>query len=383
MSKFNGNNNSKTLKTAFERANYKLNAFNDSDIQVVDFNFAERTFYGRVNRKIDPVIANQNFIKNFHNQDFRIMNFVGDQFKEMYVRYSNALNLSLISQQDANLSELTIIRGWEDPINLYSNFMSSFMNSFLVEKMIPNEKKIHSFDDFLTIFEAHVLENDIGHKLTLSGFMKSRQSSIFNTGLALQVAPVGFADDSIKESAILDSPNYAFFMNMAKQFGFSVNLQNPSVLVSDLAHPTTTKFRERYDLYNVSTVFEKQYLRTYNFDFDLLSQYLMDTFNSFVYLKPNLKEIYVCNNKTKSNISRRNNIDSIDYNIILLLYIKIRNMEEIFPFSHSEMKSIHSTSVRLFDITPERSLEFIESQFRSRYNTKEGSLTYYKKKFQK
>tara|TARA_R100000479_G_scaffold114171_1_gene57819 strand:+ start:118 stop:1269 length:1152 start_codon:yes stop_codon:yes gene_type:complete len=383
MSKFNGNNNSKTLKTAFERANYKLNAFNDSDIQVVDFNFAERTFYGRVNRKIDPVIANQNFIKNFHNQDFRIMNFVGDQFKEMYVRYSNALNLSLISQQDANLSELTIIRGWEDPINLYSNFMSSFMNSFLVEKMIPNEKKIHSFDDFLKMFEAHVLENDIGHKLTLSGFMKSRQSSIFNTGLALQVAPVGFADDSIKESAILDSPNYAFFMNMAKQFGFSVNLQNPSVLVSDLAHPTTTKFRERYDLYNVSTVFEKQYLRTYNFDFDLLSQYLMDTFNSFVYLKPNLKEIYVCNNKTKSNISRRNNIDSIDYNIILLLYIKIRNMEEIFPFSHSEMKSIHSTSVRLFDITPERSLEFIESQFRSRYNTKEGSLTYYKKKFQK
>ena len=383
MSKFNGNNNSKTLKTAFERANYKLNAFNDSDIQVVDFNFAERTFYGRVNRKIDPVIPNQNFTKNFHNQDFRIMNFVGDQFKEMYVRYSNALNLSLISQQDANLSELTIIRGWEDPINLYSNFMSSFMNSFLVEKMIPNEKKIHSFDDFLNIFEAHVLENDIGHKLTLSGFMKSRQSSIFNTGLALQVAPVGFADDSIKESAILDSPNYAFFMNMAKQFGFSVNLQNPSVLVSDLAHPTTTKFRERYDLYNVSTVFEKQYLRTYNFDFDLLSQYLMDTFNSFVYLKPNLKEVYVCNNKTKSNISKRNNIDSIDYNIILLLYIKIRNMEEIFPFSHSEMKSIHSTSVRLFDITPERSLEFIESQFRSRYNTKEGSLTYYKKKFQK
>ena len=383
MSKFNGNNNSKTLKTAFERANYKLNAFNDSDIQVVDFNFAERTFYGRVNRKIDPVIANQNFIKNFHNQDFRIMNFVGDQFKEMYVRYSNALNLSLISQQDANLSELTVIRGWEDPINLYSNFMSSFMNSFLVEKMIPNEKKIHSFDDFLKMFEAHVLENDIGHKLTLSGFMKSRQSSIFNTGLALQVAPVGFADDSIKESAILDSPNYAFFMNMAKQFGFSVNLQNPSVLVSDLAHPTTTKFRERYDLYNVSTVFEKQYLRTYNFDFDLLSQYLMDTFNSFVYLKPNLKEVYVCNNKTKSNISKRNNIDSIDYNIILLLYIKIRNMEEIFPLSHSEMKSIHSTSVRLFDITPERSLEFIESQFRSRYNTKEGSLTYYKKKFQK
>ncbi len=383
MSKFNGNNNSKTLKTAFERANYKLNAFSDSEIQVVDFNFAERTFYGRVNRQIDPVIPNENFIRNFHNQDFRIMNFVGDQFKEMYVRYSNALNLSLINNEDPNLSELSVIRGWEDPINLYSNFMASFMDSFLLEKMIPNEKKIHSFDDFLNIFEAHVLENDINSKITLSGFMKSRQSSIFNTGLALQLAPVGFADDSAKENTILNSPNYAFFMNMAKQFGFSVNLQNPSVLVSDLAHPTTTKFRERYELFNVTRIFERQYLRTYNYDFDLLSQYLMDTYNSFVYLKPNLKEVYVCNNKTKSNISKRNNINSIDYIIILLLYIKIRNMEEVFPFSDSEMKSMHSTSVRLFDITPERSMQFIEAQFRSRYNTKEGSLTYYKKKFQK
>lgn len=383
MSNFKGNNNSKTLKTAFERANYKLNAFNDSEIQVVDFNFAERTFYGRVNRQIDPVIPNENFIRNFHNQDFRIMNFVGDQFKEMYVRYQNALNLSLINNEDPNLSELSVIRGWEDPINLYSNFMASFMDSFLLEKMIPNEKKIHSFEDFLNIFQAHVLENDINSKITLSGFMKSRQSSIFNTGLALQLAPVGFADDSAKENTILNSPNYAFFMNMAKQFGFSVNLQNPSVLVSDLAHPTTTKFRSRYDMFNVSRVFEKQYLRTYNYDFDLLSQYLMDTYNSFVYLKPNLKEVYICNNKTKSNISKRNNINSIDYIIILLLYIKIRNMEEVFPFSDSEMKSIHSTSVRLFDITPERAMQFIESQFRSRYNTKEGSLTYYKKKFQK
>lgn len=383
MTNFKGNNNSKTLKTAFERANYKLNAFSSSEIQVVDFNFAERSFYGRVNRQLDPVVPNQAFIRNFHNQDFRIMNFVGDQFKEMYVRYQNALNLSLINNEDPNLSELAVIRSWEDPINQYTNFISSFMDSFLVEKMIPNEKKIHSFEDFLEIFEAHVLHNDISSKITLSGFMKSRQSSAFNTGLALQVAPVGFANDALKESTILDSPNYKFFMNMAKQFGFSVNLQNPSVLVSDLAHPTTKKFRAEYNLFSITNIFETQYVRTHNFDFDLLSQYLMDTYNSFVYLKPNLKEVYVCNNKTKSNISKRSNISNIDYYIILLLYINIRNMEEIFPFSHSEVKSIHSTSVRLFEITPEKAMEFIESQFRSRYNTKEGSLTYYKKKFQK
>ena len=104
MTNFNGNNNSRSLKTAFDRANYKLNAFDESQVQVMDFHFAERTFYGRVNRVLDPVIPNEDFIRNFHNQDFRIMNFVGDQFKEMYVRYQNALNLSLINGEDPNRS---------------------------------------------------------------------------------------------------------------------------------------------------------------------------------------------------------------------------------------------------------------------------------------
>ena len=349
----------------------------------MDFNFAERSFYGRVDRQLNPVVVNNQFLRTFHNQDFRIMNFVGDQFKEMYVRYQNALNLSLISNEDRNLSELKVVRGWENPLDSYYRFMTSFMDDFLEKIMIPNEKKIDSFNSFLTIFRSHVLDNDIGVKITLSGFMKSQQTSVFNTGIALQLAPVGFADDSKKENLLLNSPNFAFFKNMAKQFGFSINLQNPSVLVSDLAHPTTKKFLANYNLFNTSLIFSDQYLRTYNFDFDLLSQYLLDTYNSFVYLKPNLKKVYICNNKLKSNISKRNNIDNIHYNVILLLYINIRNMEEIFPFSDSEIKSIHGTSLRLFTITPEHAMKFIEDQFRSRYNTKEGSLTYYQKKFKK
>ena len=383
MANFKGNNNSKTIKTAFDRANFKRFAYNPDDLQVVDFNFAEKTFYGRVNRQLDPVIVNNEFLRTFHNQDYKIMNFVGDQFREMYIRYSNALGLSLINKEDANLSKLNVIRSWEDPIKGYSDFMSLFMGDFLDKKMLPNDRKINSFSTFLKFFEAHVLETDLGAKVTLSGYMKSKQSSIFNSGLALQVAPVGFADDAIKENQILNSPNFPFYMNMAKQFGFSVNQQNPSVLVSDLAHPTTKKFRNKYELITLTKLFNAQYLKTSSFDFDLLSQYLTQTYNSFVYLRPNLREVYVCNDKVKSNLNLRSTIDSIDYNVILLLYIKIRNMEEIFPLSDSEIKSIHGTSVRLFDVTPDTAMDFIEAQFRSRYNTKEGSLTYYQKKYQK
>lgn len=383
MANFNGNNKSGTLKTAFDRANYKLNAYDPNDLQIVDFNFAERTFYGRVNRQLDPIIVNNESLKTFHNQNFSIMNFVGDQFQEMYVRYSNALELSLINKEDPNLSKLTVIRGWEDPIKGYSDFMSSFMGDFLEKKMLPNDRNLDSFSTFLKFFEAHVLDTDIKAKITLSGYMKSVQSSIFNSGLALQVAPVGFANDAEKENQLLNSPNFPFYINMAKQFGFSVNQQNPSVLVSDLEHPTTKKFRNEYNLFSLSGLFNAQYIKANSFDFDLLSRYLIDTYNSLVHIRPNLREVYVCNSKVKSNLNSRNIIDSIDYSVILLLYIKIRNMEEISPLSDSEIKSIHGTSVRLFEVAPDTAMEFIEAQFRSRYNTKEGSLTYYQKKYQK
>ena len=382
MSNFKGNNNSKTLITGVERARYKNLAFGPYEDQVVDFNFAERSFYGRVNRQLNPVIVNEQFLRSFHNQNFQIINFAGDQFKEMYVRYRNALNLSLIDNQDPNLSELKVVRGWESPIKQHSDFMNRFMNDYLVKEMIPNENKIDSFQTFLKFFEAYMTEQDLDVKITLSGFMKSKQSSIFNTGMALQIAPVGFSDDAIKESTLLTVPNFSFFKNMAKQFGFSINIQNPSVLVSDLAHPVTKKFLAKYDLFSTELIFSEQYLNTYSFDFDLLSRYLLDTYNSFVYLRPDLREMYVCNNKLKSNLYKRNNIDNIDYNVILL-YINIRNMEEFFPFSDAEIKSIHGTSVRLFAITQDKALQFIENHFRSKYNTKDGSLTYYRRKLKK
>lgn len=380
MTKFNGNNNSKTLKTAFERANYKLNAYSPNDVQVVDFHFAEKTFYGRVNRQLDPVLINETFLRTFHNQDFRILHFVRDQYREMSIRYQNALDLSLISNEDANLSKIEILRAYESPLESYKIETELFMNSFLSNQIIPNEKKVESFNSFLTLFENYIIDHDLNRKFTLSGFMKSGESSIFNSGLALQIANTPFSNDAQKEQQILTSTNFSFYKNVVNQFGFSINMQNPSVLIADLAHPTTSKFRERYNLLTVNSVFDKHYIKTYTHDFDMMKNYLIDTYNSFVYLKPNLKKVYICKDKTKSTLTLRNNIDNLNEHALLLLYIKIRNMEEFFPFSLQDLKSIHRTASRLFVHNKNSALSYIESQFRTKYNTKNGSLTYYSKK---
>ena len=90
---FNGKNDLKTTRLAFERANYNANAYSKENMQVVDFNFAERTFYGRVNRQLEPVIVNEEFLKpiTVSGQDVgtpRAINFVVDQFKDMELHFA-------------------------------------------------------------------------------------------------------------------------------------------------------------------------------------------------------------------------------------------------------------------------------------------------------
>ena len=63
MTRFNGKNNLKTSKLAFERAKYRLEAFEVDHPHVYNMGFAERTFYGRVNRLLEPVVVKEEFLK--------------------------------------------------------------------------------------------------------------------------------------------------------------------------------------------------------------------------------------------------------------------------------------------------------------------------------
>jgi hypothetical protein len=383
---FNGKNNLKTIRLAFERANYALNAFPEDAKQVVDFNFAEKTFYGRVNRQLEPVVALDDFLEpiTVASQDGnspRAMNFVIDQFRDMELHFAKACRLGAIPIDDPILSSLKVKRAFEDPLESFKSYSSTTMRNFIDEKLLNNNTIVKNYEHFLMLFLDHVKSIDNSSTFTLSDFMKSNNSNIFMSGLALDIGGLSFSDDSQKQQQMLNSPAFEYYLNIANQYGFSVDRLNPGLLVSDLAHPVTSEYRTRRNVPSIRSVFDIQYEKTIFRDLDLLNQLLIDSYNTYINLNPYNSEYKACNDNTivKINYLNYNSSNDINYNLIII-YINIKNVFEGTPLSQSEMSSLIKTANRLDKIDRNKMLIFIEDQFKSYYNQKDGSLTYYRKR---
>lgn len=383
---FNGKNNLKTIRLAFERANYALNAFPEDAKQVVDFNFAEKTFYGRVNRQLEPVVALNDFLEpiTVASQDGnspRAMNFVIDQFRDMELHFAKACRLGAIPIDDPILSSLKVKRAFEDPLESFKSYSSTTMRNFIDEKLLNNNTIVKNYEHFLMLFLDHVKSIDNSSTFTLSDFMKSNNSNIFMSGLALDIGGLSFSDDSQKQQQMLNSPAFEYYLNIANQYGFSVDRLNPGLLVSDLAHPVTSEYRTRRNVPSIRSVFDIQYEKTIFRDLDLLNQLLIDSYNTYINLNPYNSEYKACNDNTivKINYLNYNSSNNINYNLIII-YINIKNVFEGTPLSQSEMSSLIKTANRLDKIDRNKMLIFIEDQFKSYYNQKDGSLTYYRKR---
>ena len=379
MAKFNGTNNLKTTRLAFERANYRINAFEEEDVHVYDFGFAERTFYGRVNRMLEPVIQDETHLKVVQ-ENFRLMNFVADQFVDMEAHFAKACRLGVIPIDDPVLSSLKIKRAYESPIGSFINHSEIEMRKVIDNVMMPNMRSVENIEQFVKLFEQSYLQSDSESTFTLSDYMKSRNSNMFNSALALDIAGLDYSNDPIKEERMFNSPAFRYYLNLAKQYGFRVDENNPGVLVSDLASLATEPYRDKYLLTTIASIFEKQYKKTVLIDLNYLSNLIVNGYNNYVSMNPYNTHYKSCNNNTISSITNIKNISRIDYNIILLLYINMKNFFEGSPLSPASRKQISQTALSIAKYDREKSLLYIEDQFKAFYNQKHGSLTYFEKR---
>ena len=393
MSKFKGKNSiQSTARLAIERAKYNREAFPENDSlgpeQVVDFNFAERTLYGRVNRQLTPVIVNQDYLKavttfNARQANMLLMNFVVDQIEDFESHFVRACRLGLIPRDDDYLSSIKVQKAYVNPITLYQQHVDKVMLAFFTDYLPKFEKDVFDIGRFIHYLLQFLQLVGEEFPLTLSGFQKSNQSSIYSSGLCFNVADLPFDDDELKQEAFLDNPAFNYYINLAKQYGFSVNKRSPNVLISDLASPVTAKYRQKYELFTLDLIFANQYQFAYSRDLELLSSNIISYYNRFVNENPTKRFLETCGPRTKSFYKRRTTINNINNNIIINLYVSLRNIEERQPFGDSTLQFIANNAVKLSKHSADSAIVYIDDQFRSQYNQKVGSLNYYAKIFEK
>ena len=385
MTRFNGNNSLKTSRLAFERAKYKLEAFQEDYPHVYDFGFAERTFYGRVNRLLEPVVVKEEFLKEITVGDqevstHRALNFVVDQFKDMELHFAKACRMGSIPIDDPILSSLKIKRSYENPLDGFKVTSESAMSNILNNFIMKHKSHINNFDDFTRVFLDYYIHSDITETVILSDYMKSVNSNMFQSGLALDIAGLDYSNDAIKEEQMFNSPAFQYYMNITKQYGFRVDQNNPGVIVSDLGSPVTADYRKRYLLTTVQSVFNNQYDKTVLQDLDLLEKLLIDSYNAYVNLNPYNTHYKSCNNNTISTITNIKYHVYINYNTLILVYINMKNFFEGSPLSPSSRKQVSQTAQGIAKYDKVKAMLYIEDQFKAFYNQKQGSLTYFTKR---
>ena len=369
-----------------ERATYNFEVK-----QVTDFNFAEKTLYGKVDRQHNPVLPRVNYLKPIRLSDSDqplptlVMNFVSDQFTDFENHFAKGCQMGFVAGNDPVFSKIIVRKAYEDPNEIYQKHYDDLMNLFVVEYLRTRKLQINNFKDFGDFFLPFMQQMTDAFPITLSGFQRSAHSHVFTSGLAIDIAGIVFDDDEKKQQEILNSKSYEFFRKTANKYGFVINKRNPGVLVSDVGSLAAKEYLKKYYIYNTNELFGTQYMKTLYHDVDTLANILLWSYNYFVELNTIKKEAKEVSAKVKYSTTRRKyiNIHDIDNNYILYLYINIRNIEEEYPYNSYEINNMIERSLRIKKKSYDMMLEYIDDQFKSKYNFKDGTLTYYERRLRK
>ena len=106
--------------------------------------------------------------------------------------------------------------------------------------------------------------------LTMTKWNTTFNSSVLDSGLALSFFEMNYDDDQGKIDQIVDDSNFKYFHNICFNMGFSISKHNPNILVYDVNSPAGSSIRNSYGLYDLTSLFDNRYDKTYTLDNNIL-----------------------------------------------------------------------------------------------------------------
>ena len=403
MARYNGNNNMDSAKNlAIERAKYNLEAWGPiPPEQVVDFNFAERNRYGRINQNRNAIVPRPEFLKSIDFQypdqsGILLMNFVADAFSDMKKRLKRACRLGIIGTDHPFIPTIEVYRAHTSAIQMYKEHMQFVMSKYNNEYLpsIQDHTPVLNFDHYWRNLINFCKMMGPQFPITFTAWHRSKYSSIFTSGLALDIAGLPIHDDSPKYDLFISSEEWSYYSNVAKYHGFSISHNAPWVLVADLQSPAMLEYIRSYGFANENQVFAAQYQQTTRFEVELLKSLLVDSYNNFALGYPYHRKMSFCDSfkrfnclTSKIRMRETTRLGTVNVNTknstFYVLYAMIRNEEEGSPFKEADLKRVTS-KVKYFYRTlgQEETMRYLNEQYRSLYKFKRGTAYDHKQRSQ-
>ncbi len=329
-------NNESTTDLFNKKVIYKneLQTYSKDYSNIMDFNNGEKFLYGRVNRFFVPMqIESSDRLKSFKSvkNPAQGVNFVVDAFEALAAQFRKCAMTGKIDTRDPFLSNLVVYKAMQSPHQLYSAYRRIYFNTlaatFKVDKL-----NVKNFDEYVEEL-AQLLERPT-HAIpfTKTAFIKSRRCPINVSGLAVEIADLDPANDEGKITSFVQSPNWEFYVNACRSYGFMIDQEMPWRLVADIGSSAMLEYAARYGLSKTDMILYSVYdssAVTYfeNFKYDLLQLYNSVTQTPII-------EAVECGDKVISEVTIPTSYtaDQLDKRYsemyFLRLYFKIRFWED-------------------------------------------------------
>ena len=253
----------------------------------------EKNGYGKVDQNYQSIFISESNLKPIDSEEAVILvaDFVADAFEDLR-RYMQRAATQRKITNDLIISTMEARKGWVSPTQLHHNWIN-FLYEAVVNGQLSDsaaDRKIISFKAFTRAFINTWGRQAQKFPFTRSGFIQSRYCTPLISGLVIEIAEEDYSEDSVKQSLFIDSPNFNFYKNAARGFGFRIDKNAPWRLIAHISSRQMQEYMSQYGIVatpgNTGDLFDLYYYRAHEHDINIMKSYLIQMYNSFVSAHP-------------------------------------------------------------------------------------------------
>ena len=217
-----------------------------------------KTLYGRVDQIGDARYAPDSLHytrrKQLVGTNLFALNFVADAFNDFKARVDRISSLSGPNAY-AGIESNSLIRNFSAQKayisfeSLYSTYIEGVFDIFMKEylRKTSRDQEIEGYSDFLRNFVKFTNTYARSMPITKTAVIKYGYNTILTNGLVIEIAYDDHDDDDVKAKYI-DDPNFTYFHQLAKKYGFNVDHNAPWRLVANISSPQMQRYWLRGNL---------------------------------------------------------------------------------------------------------------------------------------
>jgi hypothetical protein len=273
--------------------------------------------YGRINLDGEVMALKERFLAPLKytkgNRAMFAINFVADAFADLVTRLNTCVREQRIVPKGA-YANIEVNKSWRSLNEEYDRHIKDQVFSLFVESyaIFENQnRKIRDFSGFLEVFGSFAKHLCTSLPVTRTGFVESTFCSPYTTGLVIEIAKEDYSDDYAKSSKYINDPNFLFFADLAKQYGFMIDRNAPWRLIANLGSVSMQEYAANrgFDLgdniqENIAIIQDVVYKRTSQVDMNILAAYLKDMYNAYVERNPYIFEQIVKENHKCGSVQK-------------------------------------------------------------------------------